>query len=79
MRRTNRALGLAAALVISATSGCGTTDDPAETSSPPDATAPSSPDETATTSSPVPTEVEPVDAGQEAAADAVVEFWVMVD
>ncbi len=79
MRRTNRALILAAALVISATSSCGTPDDPAETSSPPDATATSSPDETATTSSPVPTEAELVDAGQEAAAEGVVEFWAMLD
>lgn len=83
MRRTNRALGLAAALVMSATSSCGTPDEPAETSAPvtsqPHATSTSSPDDTAVTSSPLPTEAELVDAGQEAAAEALVEFWAMLD
>lgn len=82
MRRTDRAVGLAVALVIAATSGCGTPDGPSETSSAvtsrPDTTATSSPDDT-TATTPSPTQAEPEDAGQQAAAEAVVEFWAMVD
>lgn len=82
MRRTNRAVGLAAALVMSATSSCGTPDGPSETPSPvtsaPDNTATTSPDDTTATTS-APTEAELDDAGQQAAAEAVVEFWAMLD
>ena len=82
MRRTNRAVGLAAALVMSATSSCGTPDGPSETPSPvtsaPGKTATGSPEDTTATTS-APTEAELDDAGQQAAADAVVEFWAMLD
>ncbi len=82
MRRTNRALGLAAALVMSATTSCGTPDGPSETPSPvtsaPNSPTTSSPGDTAPTTS-VATEAELEDAGQQAAADAVVEFWAMLD
>lgn len=59
--------------------GCGSAEDAGvETSSPTEASTTTSSDETVATTS-APSEAEPRDAGQEAAAEAVVEFWAMVD
>ena len=69
--------GVTALIVLS---GCDSAEEPGpETSAPAETAATSSPDETAPTTTAVPTEAELEDEGQQAAADAVVEFWAMVD
>ena len=69
--------GVTALIVLS---GCDSAEEPGpETSAPAETAATSSPDETAPTTTAVPTEAELEDEGQRAAADAVVEFWAMVD
>lgn len=72
-------VSVVAVMTLVVLAGCDSAEDPGlETSSPAETTATSSPDETVATTS-TPSEAEPEDAGQQDAAEAVVEFWAMVD
>ncbi len=74
-------LSIAAVLVVLALAGCDSAEEPSPaTSAPAQSTSPAStsPDDVAITSS-GPVEAEPDDSGQQAAADAVVDFWAMLD
>lgn len=72
---------IAALMVVLALSGCDSASEPGPVSSAPvqsASPATTSPDDVAVTSS-GPVEAEPENAGQQAAADAVVDFWAMLD
>lgn len=77
--RTVKRASVAGLLALSVLAGCDSAEDPGpETSAATDTSATSSPDETTATPA-TPTEAEPEDEGQEDAAEAVVEFWAMLD
>lgn len=72
---------IAAVVVVLALAGCDSAEEPSPaTSAPAQSTSPAtaSPDDVVITSS-GPVKAEPEDAGQQAAADAVVDFWAMLD
>ena len=70
-------VSVVAVMTLMVLAGCDSAEDPGlETSAPTRAPATSSPDETVATTS-TPSEAEPEDVGQQAAAEAVVEFWAM--
>ncbi|MGB3257543.1 MAG: hypothetical protein WBA72_06095 [Ornithinimicrobium sp.] len=70
---------VAAVMAVTLLAGCESAEGPGtETSAPADTTVTTGPAETASTTA-KPTEAEPEGPGQQAAADAVVEFWAMLD